>query len=99
MPVGLPAASSPLATTWMPLPAAVIVIILLFGIGPGSYFDLARFSFPVPTAESVWASAMPANDRTATTSAATREPCRTLIRPPSKSGSRDGGATIHTLDE
>src|SRR5471030_3275790 len=53
--VGLPAASSPLATTWRPDAAAVIVIMLLFGIGPGTYFDLAVLSFHVPIAGSLWA--------------------------------------------
>src|SRR5215831_5763731 len=81
MPVGLPAASSPLATTWMPFEAAVIVMVLPFGIGPGSYFDLAVFSFHVPTAGSVCANATLARTARATTEAPMR-PRASLIRPP-----------------
>ena len=55
MPVGLPAASSPLATTWRPDVAAVIVIMLFFGAGPGTYFDFATLSFHVPMAGSLCA--------------------------------------------
>src|SRR5450759_5327125 len=55
MPVGLPVASSPLATTWRSDPAAVIVITLFFGAGPGTYFDFATLSFHVPMAGSLCA--------------------------------------------
>src|ERR671935_202743 len=44
MPVGLPAASSPLAVTCSPpFGAAAIVMVLLFGNGPGAYFDFDSF--------------------------------------------------------
>src|SRR5262245_42578651 len=97
MPVGLPVASSPLATMWRPFAAAVMVIMLLLGVGPGSYFDLAVFSFHEPTAGSVWASATPATARTATTTEVPMRPRASLIRPPLCSYRWGGdGPTIHT---
>jgi len=79
--VGLPVASSPLATTWMPAPAAEIVIVLPFGAGPGTYLDLARLSFQVPIAGSLCAEMVQdaPTTRAATTTAPRMRPLVTLI--------------------
>src|SRR5262245_984021 len=53
--VGWPSPPVPFELTLMPAPAAEMVMVCSFGTGPGSYFDLAGFSFQVPTAGSACA--------------------------------------------
>src|SRR5260370_41939576 len=98
--VGWPAPFSPLATTWIPLATAVMVIVLLFGTGPGSYFDFAVLSFHVPTAGSLCAKAIPANARTMTaTSEATVRLKGSLIRPPACAFTCERWAHYTQVDE
>src|SRR5947208_1396855 len=51
--IGLPVSSVPCVSAVNPVAAASYVIVRLLGVGPGTYLDLARFSFHVPTRGSV----------------------------------------------
>src|SRR5439155_13626824 len=51
--IGLPVSSVPCVSAVNPVAVASYVIVRLLGVGPGTYLDLARFSFHVPTRGSV----------------------------------------------
>src|SRR4029077_154549 len=62
-------------TTLVPAPAASILVVALFGTGPGLYFDFATLSFQTPTCGSPCANAAPIMNKDNPTHAtdATRE--------------------------
>src|ERR1700736_137602 len=47
--MGFPSAATPSNVYFTPSPATSTFRTKLFGAGPGSYFDLSRFNFQVPT--------------------------------------------------
>src|SRR5881409_1871257 len=51
--IGLPISSVPCVSDVSPVAVASYVRVRLLGVGPGTYFDFARFSFHVPTRGSV----------------------------------------------
>src|SRR5436309_12105980 len=51
--MGLPVSSIPCVSAANPVAVASYVRVRLLGVGPGTYFDFARFSFHVPTRGSV----------------------------------------------
>src|SRR5437588_9778674 len=51
--MGLSSAPTPSEVRCTPLPACSIFNVMLFGAGPGLYFDLSTLSFHVPTIGSV----------------------------------------------
>jgi hypothetical protein len=48
----VPSAKAWSTDTFVPAPAASMVVLALVGAGPGLYFDFATLSFQTPTCES-----------------------------------------------
>src|SRR2546428_13840056 len=63
--IGLPISSIPCVSAVNPVAVASYVRVRLLGVGPGKYFDLTRFSFPVPTSGPVSAENTDTNAPTA----------------------------------
>jgi hypothetical protein len=84
---GAPVAGTVSVTDLKPPPAtAVVVIVELFGAGPGLYFDFVRFTFHTPVGS--WADAVDAMARAqtnATPTTTTRDGIR-MEGPPGRDG-------------
>ena len=81
--MGDPSAATPFAVTFMTLPETAMVTVLLFGAGPGSYFDFETLSSQVPALGSVWAYGTTSHASTARSAKRVRRTLTALIRPPS----------------